>query len=38
MHFSESEIEELTTKYTERLKQSTERLPYTTPTLSELQT
>ncbi len=38
MHFSESEIEELTTKYKERLKESTEKLPQGAPTLSELQT
>ncbi len=38
MHFSESEIEELATKYKERLKESTEKLPQVAPTLSELQT
>ena len=37
MHFSESEIEELTAKYKERLKASTEKLPQGAPTLSELQ-
>ena len=37
MHFSESEIEELTAKYKERLKASTEKLQQGAPTLSELQ-
>lgn len=37
MHFSESDIEELTLKYKERLRASTEKLPKTAPTLSELQ-
>jgi len=37
MHFSEFEIEELTAKYKERLKKSTEKLPQSAPTLSELQ-
>jgi hypothetical protein len=37
MHFSESEIEELTAKYKERLKESAEKLPQSAPTLSELQ-
>jgi hypothetical protein len=37
MHFSESEIDELTTKYKERLKESAAKLPQTAPTLSELQ-
>lgn len=37
MHFSESDIEELTLKYKERLKASAEKLPQGSATLSELQ-
>jgi hypothetical protein len=37
MHFSDSDIEELTLKYKERLKASTDKLPQGAPTLSELQ-
>ena len=37
MHFSESDIEELTAKYKERLKESVKKLPEGAPTLSELQ-
>jgi hypothetical protein len=37
MHFSETEIEQLTAKYKERLQESAKKLPKTAPTLSELQ-